>query len=498
MQEKALYPGEATTTKTFQLADATETTTSISNEDIAAQYKGAFNEDDYVDVPPDGGFTAWMCCFAVTCMNFATWGVNVSFSIFLNFYLTNNVFPEAKPYHFAMIGGLVVCLTCLLTPVSTLILHKYGYKTCVCIGVCFQLAAYLGAAFSRNIHELFFTQGALQGIAIGVIFGANLIVLPSWFLKRRAIANGFSHFGLGLGGITFSLIINKMLETLHHQKYALITVGVISAVICLSSMFLVKVRVPKNAKINEENKTAKAILKNIFQLNVLRSWPLQLAAIWSGLCQISYTILMFSLSNYASSLGFSKGQATIVNVCFNVGQSFGRPMMGVLSDVVGRVNFTIFATLYSVVMVLAVWINIHQYYQLIIFAIFLGLFAGIASVNIVPLVVDVVGLNDYPPALSYVNMIAAISALISEVIALNLRDYSLSNPYLHCQIFVGCVYFCALILLLPYREWKIKRMLSQLKDSSSIDESIRADYKLLFNDSTIWGYFRRCFYAIRT
>ncbi|KAH3680359.1 hypothetical protein WICPIJ_008318 [Wickerhamomyces pijperi] len=486
---------EHISTKELQLEENVPET---SLDDVAAKYKGAFNEDDYIDLPPDGGVTAWLCCFAIVCINFATWGINVSFSIFLNFYLTNNVFPEAKPYDYAFIGGVVVCFTLLLTPVSALILHKYGYKACVCTGVIFQLAAYFGAAFSRNIHELFFTQGVLQGIAIGLIFGANLIVLPSWFLKKRAIANGFSHFGIGLGGVTFSLIINKMLESMQNQRYALIAVGSISAVICLSAMFLVKVRVPKNARITEDNNSSKDILKNVFRFEVLKSWPLQLAAIWSGLCQISYTILMFSLSNYATSLGFSKNQATIVNVCFNVGQAFGRPLMGLISDIVGRVNFTIFATAYGVVMVLAVWINIDQYYQLVIFSVFLGLFAGIASVNIVPLVVDVVGLNDYPPALSYVNMIAAFCSLIAEAIGLNLRDYSLQNPYLHCQIFVGCVYFSALILLLPYREWKVNRMLVQLKDSTTIDESTRVEYTKLHNDRTIIGYLRRCLYAVKT
>lgn len=69
------------------------------------------------------------------------------------------------------------------------------------------------------------------------------------------------------------------------------------------------------------------------------------------------------------------------------------------------------------------------------------------SVNIVPLVVNVAGLNDYPAALSYSQILVAITALISEKIALALRSYDLKEPYSHYQYFVGSCYIAGLILL---------------------------------------------------
>ncbi|KAH3681030.1 hypothetical protein WICMUC_000011 [Wickerhamomyces mucosus] len=465
-----------------------------NNDDIAGKFQGAFNEDDYIDVPPDGGWTAWLCCFAVSCMNFATWGGAASFSIFLDFYLTNDVFTDATSTDYAMIGGLVVFFGLGLLPFVSIILLKFGYRITISLGIIIQLVGYIGAAYSKNIHQLYFTQGVLVGVSMGCIFGANVIVLPSWFLKKRAIANGFTHFGLGAGAVAYSLTVNKLIEKTNHQKWALITVGLISTAICLTSMLLVKVRIPKNATINKNNKSIKVILKTIFDYNVWYSFPLQLASFWAVGCQLAYTILMFSLSNYATSLGFNKNQATIISVVFGVGQAFGRPGMGIFSELIGRVNFSIFCSVYSIVMVFGVWINIEKYYSLVIFSIFSGFFAGIASVNIVPLVVDVVGLDKYPSGLGYANTLAAITCLIAEVIGLNLRDYSLKNPYFHCQLLVGCAYVIASLILLPYREWRVRRMIQQLKDSNTSDEVEKQRYNDLYYDKSIWGYLKRMFY----
>ncbi|KAH3679761.1 hypothetical protein WICMUC_000727 [Wickerhamomyces mucosus] len=472
----------------------TELIVESNDEDIAAKYQGGFNEDDYIDVPPDGGFTAWLCCFAVSWMNFATWGANASFSIFLNFYLTNDVFSNATSTDYAMIGGLVGFFTWILLPLVSIILLKFGYKFTIGLGILIQLAGYFGAAYAKNIHELYFTQGFLIGTSMSFTCASNLIVLPSWFLKKRAVANGFTHFGLGAGGAIYALIVNELIEKTHHQKWALITVGLISTFICLVCMFLVKVRVPKNATITKDNKSISVVLKSIFDYKVWLSIPLQLVSFWAVACQLSYTILLLSLSNYATSLGFTKNQATIISVVFNIGQAFGRPMIGLFSEIIGRINFTIFCTVYSVIMVFAIWINIEKYYSLIIFSLFLGLFAGIASVNIVPLVVDIVGLDKYPSGLSYAQPLAAISGLIAEIIGLSLRDYSLKNPYFRCQILVGCAYAAAVLILLPFREWKIKRMLYQLKSSKLLDTNTRQKYNELYEEENLWGYLKRTFY----
>ncbi|CAM9016988.1 unnamed protein product [Wickerhamomyces anomalus] len=476
-----------------------EVSTTTIEQSRAQEFNGAFNEDDYVDVPPDGGY-GWLCCACVTAMNFATWGVNCSYGIFLSFYLKNDVFPKATPTDYALIGGLIVFLTLILIPYSAVLLIKFGYRVTASIGIIIQLAGYIGASFSTTIGQLYVTQGILIGISYGFIFGANSIVLPSWFLKKRALANGISHFGNGLGGVVFTLAINKLIIETGDQKWALRVLAIVSFVICTVAMLLVKIRIPQNSSFKEpNNNTTMKIFRNIFDYKVWKSFPLQLATIWTSIGTTGYVICLYSLSNYTLSMGFSQHQAMVVTVVLNASQAVGRPMIGVLSEKCGRVNFTTFATFFTCIIVFVFWINLKSYGALIIFTILLGFFVGISSVNVVPLVVDVVGLNSFASGLGWANSFAAIMSLISEVIALNLRDYSLvdRNPYFHCQIFVGAMYFVAFLVLIPYREWRIKRMINQLKNSKNLTESEREQFDNLFKNNTIKGYLQRAFYRVK-
>lgn len=464
------------------------------------EFHGAFNEDDYFDIPPDGGY-GWFCTAYIALMNFATWGINCAYGVFLSYYLENNVFPNATPTDFGLIGGLVVFLTLGVIPYSAVLLIQFGYRITLTLGILIQLAGYLGASFSTTIAQLYVTQGVLIGISYGIIFGANSIVLPSWFLKKRALANGLSHIGVGLGGAVFSPAIDKLLRETGDHKWPYRMLGIVSFVICGTTMFLVKVRIPANSTIHNEDDppSIKKVFRHIFDYRVWKSWPLQLATLWACLIATGYYICLFSISNYATTLGFSQQQAMIVTVVLNLSQAIGRPSMGIFSEMFGRVNFTMFATFYSMLLIFVFWINLQNYASLIIFALMFGLLFGIGSVNVVPLVVDVVGLNSFAAGLGWANTFTGIMSLIAEVIALNLRDYTLTKhtPYFYCQIFVGCMYFCALVALIPYRQWKVKRMLHQLKDSKSATDENRRILNELHDDKTIRGYLKRAFMATK-
>ncbi|CAM9017879.1 unnamed protein product [Wickerhamomyces anomalus] len=460
------------------------------------EFHGAFNEDDYIDIPPDGGY-GWFCTAYISAMNFATWGPNCAWGVFLSFYLKNpDLFPGGTATDFGLIGGIIVFLTLCVIPYSAVLLLKIGYRWTLALGITIQLGGYIGASFATTIGQLYVTQGLLIGISFGLIFGANSIVLPSWFLKKRALANGLSHIGVGLGGAVFAPSIDKLLQKTGNHKWAYRMLAIVSFVICSSMMFLIKVRVPKNSTIqNKQDKSIKQVFKHIFDYKVWKSLPLQLATLWACLIAFGYYICLFSLSNYATTLGYSQHQAMIVTVVLNLSQAVGRPLMGVFSELFGRVNFTMFATLYSLVLIFVFWINLKNYSSLIVFAIMLGLLFGIGSVNVVPLVVDVVGLNSFAAGLGWANTFTGTMSLIAEVIALNLRDYTLTKhtPYFYCQIFVGCMYFLALISLIPYRQWKVKRMLYQLKNSKTVSEDQRQEFMELYEDRGVKGYVKRAF-----
>jgi MFS family permease len=472
-------------------------TTELTERSLAND--GTFHEDDYIDAPPDGGY-GWVCCGCVSVMNMATWGANSSFGVLLSFYLESDEFPGATPTEFALMTGLLMFFTLSTISLSSILLYKFGYRLTVTCGIVIQLGAYIGASFATTVVQLIMTQGVLLGIAIGMIFGANSIVLPTWFLKRRAVAIGISQAGIGIGGIIFSLSSNALIQRTGDCKWALRSLGIISFVVCTITMFLVRIRRASTDRFAKDaDVTVMDVIRSVMDYKVLRSFPLHLTTVWAGLASMGYVICLFSLSNYAISIGLTANQATITTVVFNLSQAFGRPLTGVCCEWVGRVNFSIFATLYTSFIVFVWWINVHSFGSLVAFSLFLGTFVAISSVTWTPLVVDVVGMNSFATASSWLTFWMASGNLVAEIIGLNLRDYSIvsQTPYFHCQIFVGAIYFVAAFFLVPYREWRVNRMLNQQKNSRDPADEGADQYDSIMKRNSLRAYFKRALLPVK-
>jgi MFS family permease len=484
-------------TSRFDRESMTKETAKLTESTV--ENDGAFYAEDYIDAPPDGGY-GWVCCGCVSVMNMATWGASSSFGVLLSFYLESDQFPGATPTEFALMTGLLMFFTLSTISVSSIFLYKFGYRITVMCGIILQLGAYIGASFATTVVQLIMTQGVLLGIAIGMIFGANSIILPTWFLKRRALAIGISQAGIGVGGITFSLSSNALIHKTGDCKWALKSLGIISFVICTTTMFLVRIRRASTDRFTKDaDVTVMNVIKSVMDYKVLKSFPLHLATIWAGMATMGYVICLFSLSNYAISIGLTADQATITTVVFNLSQAFGRPLIGICCEWIGRVNFSLFATFYTSLMVFVWWINVHSYGSLVAFSLFLGVFVAIGSVTWTPLVVDVLGMNSFATASSWLTFWMASGSLVAEIIGLNLRDYSIvsQTPYFHCQIFVGAIYFVAAFFLLPYREWRVNRMLNRQMNTRNATDEEADRYDKIMKRNSICAYFKRALLPVK-
>lgn len=482
------------TTTTKSVREATELeyedSKSVHSDEIVDD--GMYNADDIIDPPPDGGY-GWVCCMCVVVMNFCTWGPNTCYGIFLSYYLSTGYFKGATPTDYALIGGLMLGLTLFLLPLSAMCMNKFGYKIVVSLAVLLQFVAFLSSSFTTTIGELYFTYGILLGVANGFLFGCNSVVIPGWFLKKRALANGITHIGVGAGGLSLSFAVYAIINKTGSHKWAMRMLGIMALVLNSIAVALTKVRKPK---IPPPKKTSLQLLQEVYDFKVYKSMSLQYCTWWSTLTNMGYVILLFSLSNFALSLGLSTQQATTTLALFNGAQIIGRPSMGYFSEKLGRVNYTIICMVLTILFLGPFWFNITTYREIMPFSFLLGLFAGICSVNTTPLVADVTGMAHFPAGLGYNNIWNGAAAIIAEIIGLRLRNYNLTRPYIHCQIFVLCMYFGGLLFLIPYREWKIRRMFNARLAHKNLDNSIRQKWIRLLEPGVI-NYIRRAFYLIR-
>lgn len=404
--------------------------------------------------PPDGGY-GWVCTVAAATINAHSWGFNSAYAVFLAHYLNNNIFPGATSLQYALVGSLSLTCLMLISPVATLAVGKIGIRATMMCGVVLETASLLSASWASQIWHLFLTQGLVFGMGLGLIFIPVAAVVPQWFTTKRSLASGVSLAGAGLGGAVYSLAASAMIRNLG-LKLTYRILGSIAFVVNTSCTLLIKDRT-----------RATGSKQVAFDARLFKRWEYVLLLGFSVFSMLGYFILIFSLANFANSIGLNSSQASVASALFNIGQAIGRPLIGYFSDTTGRINMAGSMTFIAGVLPLVIWTNTKNYGVLIFFAIVEGLVAGNFWATIAPLVAEVVGLENVPCGLNLMWLVIAIPCTFSEPVALEI--FSGTGSYLGTQLFTGFMYIAAAVCMLALRGWKIERKTQSVDESDSSD-----------------------------
>ena len=132
---------------------------------------------------------------------------------------------------------------------------------------------------------------------------------------------------------------------------------------------------------------------------------------WGLFSMLAYIVVLYSLPNYALSVGLTPSQGAIIAALMSLGQGLGRPFIGAVSDRAGRINIAAVFTFFCGVFCLAVWTFARSYGLLIFFAIVIGSIAGVFWAAISPGGAEVVGVKELPSALSITSVVVALPCL---------------------------------------------------------------------------------------
>ncbi|CAN9251050.1 unnamed protein product [Alternaria alternata] len=400
------------------------------------------------DTPPDGGY-GWVCvaaCFTINCF---TWGAVSAYGIYLSHYLADDIFPEASTWDYAFIGGLNFATAMLLAPFITVLCRKLGTHTTMCIGLLLQLSGFLGASFSTRIWQLHISQGVLIGVGIGFLYIPCLPVLSQWFDKKKSLANGISAAGSGAGGAAFAWGTEAIIKRLG-IGWALRITGIIAFTAnTVATVF-----------IRDRNKAIRPSQLG-FDTRLLRQYEVLLLLAWVFISMLGYVVLLFSLSDFALSIGLSRSQATDMIGLLNVGTAIGRPIIGIFSDRWSRMDTAGALTLVCGVSCFAFWLPATGYGLTVFFVILCGAIVGVFWMTIGPLCVEVAGIKNLQSLLSLSWAAVVIPATVSEGIALKLRRPGSSREYLYTQIFASLSYIIASGFMFQLRRVKQRQAQQQ-------------------------------------
>jgi len=436
---------------------STESEKGVSLDDHEQHSESAPIQQE-VDIPPDGGY-GWICVGCVFLINAHTWGVNSSYGVFLAHYLSFNTFAGATALDYAFVGGLSISTALLLAPLATYVVGKWGTQVCLSCGILLETAGLLGASFATEIWHLFLSQGLAFGFGMGFLFVGSVGLVPQWFSKRRSFANSIAAAGSGIGGLIYSLATNAMIEHIS-LGWAFRILAIVAFAVNVVCTILVR----------DRNKAVKAV-HVAFDGRLLERPEFLLLLGWGIFSMLGYIVLLFSLPNYARSIGLTAQQGSVIGALLNLGQGMGRPVVGYFSDSFGRINMAGTCTFLAGLFCMVIWIFAKSYGVLIFFALIVGTVSGTFWATIGPVGAEVVGLQILPSALSIIWIVLVLPCTFSEPIGLKLRASS-GNIYLHAQIFTGFMYIGAALCMWFLRAWKISE-LERVFNEKKAEEDIR-------------------------
>lgn len=165
-----------------------------------------------------------------------------------------------------------------------------------------------------------------------------------------------------------------------------------------------------------------------FAVSLLARYEVVLLLAWAFASVVGYSVLLFSMSAFARGIGIGARRAADVTGLVNVGTAVGRPLVGVLSDRLGRIEVAGVVTAVCGLSVFAVWVPATGEALLMVFAIVAGATLGTFWVAIGPLCVEVVGLVELPALLSLAWMVIVVPCTSEFVCSLTSYMLLFFNP----------------------------------------------------------------------
>ena len=291
--------------------------------------------------------------------------IDQSYSIYLAHYLSSNAFPNATAIDYAFIGGIQFAMSLLVAPMVTVMARKLGTQPPMSLGIFLQTLGFIAASFASQIWHLYLSQGLCIGFGLGLIFVPSTPILSQWFHKKRSLAMGISSAGSGIGGLLFSFGIQAMIDHISLAWSFRITAA-ICGIMNLSAVALIRNR---NAAIRPPQLG--------FDTKLLFRYDVFLLLAWGFLSMLGYITLLYSLPDFSKTIGLSKTQAAAISAYLNLGTAIGRPMIGFVSDRLGRIEVAGVLTFFCGLTCFAIWIPAKSYAVAIVFAIISGAVVGV-------------------------------------------------------------------------------------------------------------------------
>ncbi|XP_074652252.1 monocarboxylate transporter 12-like isoform X1 [Tubulanus polymorphus] len=176
----------------------------------------------YVPAPPDGGY-GWIICVCSFFCQMICDGLIFSFGVVFVTLLEH--FHESRSLT-SWVGGVFLGVSMFNAPVAGALSKVFGFRVVAIAGAIIATAGMLASSYVPNIPIMIFTMGIIGGFGMSLPYLISMVMVGSYFERRRSLANGIALCGSGVGAFVFSPLLEYLLSTYSWQGTFIILAGI--------------------------------------------------------------------------------------------------------------------------------------------------------------------------------------------------------------------------------------------------------------------------------
>jgi MFS family permease len=365
--------------------------------------------------------------------NFFSRGIINAFGVFETYYEQHTP-SHQSPSSIAWIGSVQSALLMVVGIVSGPLFDGGYFYALLPTGTFLVVLGMMMTSLSTKYYQIMLAQGICVGIGAGFLFIPSVALLPQYFHKRRALANGIAASGSSIGGVLFPIMF-RQLESKIGFPWAARIIAFLSLSTCSISIGVMRQRFKPQEK------------RALLQLSAFREAQYSLFCLACFLSFLGfYNFLVYVQSSAINAGIVNANLGFYLLAILNATSTFGRFGPNFVADYVGSLNVLCLALTITAVLAYC-WIAVNSTSGIITISALYGFFSG-AFVSLIAVVMMEItpDIRKLGTRLGMCFALESIGLLIGTPIGGTI--ISRTGSYLGVQLFCGsCLAACAVILL---------------------------------------------------
>ncbi|PGH18625.1 hypothetical protein AJ79_00404 [Helicocarpus griseus UAMH5409] len=348
---------------------------SSSGDDIETKESQSANNKlesfDNEELSYDRGWKAWSQVIAAFFVFFNTWGLVIAYGTFQTYY-EQELLADESPSTISWIGSIQSFLLLFISAITGPLFDAGYSRQMMLVGWFLYSFGLMTTSISTELWHIMLSQAICIGLGCGTIFITCVAIIPQYFKRRRALANGIAAMGTGFGGVLYPIMF-RQLQLKIGFPWATRVLGFTACATGLISLSLLRVRFKPQER------------RALVQLSAFKE------PVYSLFCiaQLIGFIGMYNVNVYIQPFAIESGVmserlAFYLVAILNASSSFGRVLPNYIADFTGPLNIIIPMALASGVLGFG-WIGIHSPAGAIVLVALYGFSAG-GFVSVSPVV----------------------------------------------------------------------------------------------------------------